>query len=182
MNFYYFTLLLIVSNFPKWHLPFLLFVVSGSKIGRAFFRIIVYLLSQEPLGLHPFLVHLLRTFAVPISGVDIAEASIIGLFIDQVWAYELERVGRSVALSSFLVVVVPDRTLHVLVHWDEGVVPVEVNANYCRGVVVEELTELMDLHVLCYLFVLHLYRILLLQWERRLLLLLYLRKYRTVEW
>lgn len=181
MNFYYFALLFIVSNFPKWHLPFLFLVVSRSEVGRAFLRIIVNLLSQEPFGLHPFLVHLLRTLAVLIGGVDVAKASVLGLFVDQVRAHKLESVGRGVALGPFFVVIVPNCALHVLVHRDKRVMPVEVNANHCRSVVVEEFSKLMNLHVLSYLFALHLYRVLLLQRERRLLLLLYLGQNRTVE-
>lgn len=147
----------------------------------AFLWVVIDLPAQKTLGLHPFLIHLVGRLCGSVSRVDILEPGIIGLLVHQIGAHELKGVGRRIAFGALPVLIVPDRTFEGSVHCDERVVLVEHDAHDRSRMVVEKLSELVNLHILRYLSWFKLYCVLFLQGERRLLLLLNLGKHRNVK-
>lgn len=135
----------------------MLFVIRNSKISRTFFRVIVDLLSQKSLSLHPLLIHLLRCLVVSLCRVNIFKPSIFSLFVDQIRADKLKSISRSIALNSFSIIIIPDGALQILINGDKRIMPIKIDANYGGSVMIKKFTKLMNLHLVRNLLVLDFY-------------------------
>ena len=95
--------------------------------------------------------------------------------------HKLKSFGWLITLHPFLMVIVPDRTLHTLIHSNEAVMSVKHNAYDGGGMMLKELTKLMDFHFIIKLLVFNFDEIFLFQGERRLVSIFYLRQHGGVD-
>ena len=110
-----------VVYFPQGDLPIFLDVVRCSIESQFLFWVVVNLFLQKTLGLHPLFVHLFRALLHSFPRVHLPISWLFGLSVHMVGAHKLKGVGRLVALRTLLLVVVPNRTFHCLIHGDEAV-------------------------------------------------------------
>lgn len=152
MYFEYLRFCWVICDYPQRYLSFLLTVITDSKICSIFLRVIVHLFFEESLSLHPFLIHLLWWLTGPLPRIYILKLIITGFLIHKIRTHKLKLIRRLITFNTFFVIIIPYCTFKILINSNKWIMSIKVYTDYCCCVVIEKLTKLMDLCVLCYLF------------------------------
>lgn len=133
----------IIVELPNWLLRCLTVPIWCFEVCSTLFRIVINLLFQVSLLLHPLVIKLFGSLRKTWRWIKILKPWIIWLFIYGVFWFDNEIIVRLIGLGTAFVVIQPYRAMHWLVDSNEHIMLVKKHVYNFLTVVIKELSKFM---------------------------------------